>query len=137
LKPEEANLLDWYKWLHPGSNPSTMPFDEGALCDVLVDSNSVSFPPDGGRPTLSLCRNCYSSLKNKKLPALALANRKFLGSIPDELKNLTVTEEAMITRCRFKCCIIQLKEENQDLVLQNTQHGIKGHIIIYLNSHPN
>jgi hypothetical protein len=83
-----------------------MPFDEGALCDVLVDPDSVSFPPDGGRPTLSLCKNCYSSLKNKKLPALALANRTFLGSVPDEVKNLTVTEEAMITRCRSKCWII-------------------------------
>jgi hypothetical protein len=27
--------------------------------------------------------------------------------------------------------LVQLKEANQDLVLQNTQHGIKGHIIIY------
>ncbi|KAJ7127742.1 hypothetical protein C8R44DRAFT_529044, partial [Mycena epipterygia] len=37
----------------------------------------------------------------------------------------------MIARCRSKCWIIQLKEENQGLVLQNTQRGIKGHIIIY------
>ncbi|KAJ6586318.1 hypothetical protein DFH09DRAFT_1245666 [Mycena vulgaris] len=37
----------------------------------------------------------------------------------------------MIARCRSKCWIIQLKQENQDLVLQNTQRGIKGHIIIY------
>ncbi|KAJ7866259.1 hypothetical protein B0H14DRAFT_2573529 [Mycena olivaceomarginata] len=70
-------------------------------------------------------------LTNKKLPALALANRTFLGSGPDELKDLTAIEEAMIARCRSKCWIIQLKEENQDLVLQNTQHSIKGHIIIY------
>ncbi|KAJ7789430.1 hypothetical protein B0H14DRAFT_2627263 [Mycena olivaceomarginata] len=97
-----------------------MPFDEGALRDVLVDPDGVSFPPDGGRPTLSLCKNCYSSLKNKKLPALALANRTFLGSVPDELKDLTVIEEAMIARCHSKCWIIQLREENQDLVLQNT-----------------
>ncbi|KAJ7788864.1 hypothetical protein B0H14DRAFT_3575568 [Mycena olivaceomarginata] len=108
-----------------------MPFDEGALHDVLVDPDSVSFPPDGGRPTLSLCKNCYSSLKNKKLPALALANRTFLGSVPGELKDLTVIEEAMIAYCHSKCWIIQLKEENQDLVLQNTQRSIKGHVIIY------
>jgi hypothetical protein len=37
----------------------------------------------------------------------------------------------MIARCRSKCWIIQLKEENQDLVLQSTQRGIKGHVIIY------
>ncbi|KAJ7218156.1 hypothetical protein GGX14DRAFT_533656 [Mycena pura] len=37
----------------------------------------------------------------------------------------------MIARCRSKCWIIQLREENQDLVLATTQRGIKGHIIIY------
>ncbi|KAJ7670908.1 hypothetical protein DFH06DRAFT_898288, partial [Mycena polygramma] len=37
----------------------------------------------------------------------------------------------MIARCRSKCWIIQLKEENSDLVLQSTQRGMKGHIIIY------
>ncbi|KAJ6552631.1 hypothetical protein DFH09DRAFT_835333, partial [Mycena vulgaris] len=37
----------------------------------------------------------------------------------------------MIARCCSKCCILQLKEENQDLVLQSTQRGIKGHIIVY------
>jgi hypothetical protein len=80
---------------------------------------------------LSLCSECESSLKNGKLPPLSLANKTFLGPVPEELKNLTVIEEAMIARCRSKCWIIQLKEENQNLVLANTQRGIKGHIIIY------
>ncbi|KAJ7090159.1 hypothetical protein C8R44DRAFT_545206, partial [Mycena epipterygia] len=37
----------------------------------------------------------------------------------------------IIARCRSKCWIIQLKEENQDLILASTQRGVKGHIIIY------
>ncbi|KAJ6555900.1 hypothetical protein B0H19DRAFT_1292726 [Mycena capillaripes] len=37
----------------------------------------------------------------------------------------------MIARCRSKCWIIQLREENQELILASTQRGIKGHIIIY------
>ncbi|KAG2110212.1 uncharacterized protein F5147DRAFT_574833 [Suillus discolor] len=37
----------------------------------------------------------------------------------------------MIARCRAKCWIIQLKEENQDLQLSTNQCGIKGHIIVY------
>ncbi|TDL18174.1 hypothetical protein BD410DRAFT_694577, partial [Rickenella mellea] len=37
----------------------------------------------------------------------------------------------MIARCRSKCWVVQLKEENQDLVLPNAQRGMKGHIIIY------
>ncbi|KAG1725695.1 uncharacterized protein EDB91DRAFT_1062031 [Suillus paluster] len=37
----------------------------------------------------------------------------------------------MISRCRAKCWIVQLKEENQNLQLSTNQRGIKGHIIIY------
>ncbi|KAG1752433.1 uncharacterized protein EDB91DRAFT_1044702, partial [Suillus paluster] len=37
----------------------------------------------------------------------------------------------MIARCRAKCWIVQLKEENQNLHVETNQRGIKGHIIIY------
>ncbi|KAJ7931878.1 hypothetical protein B0H13DRAFT_1459951, partial [Mycena leptocephala] len=99
--------------------------------DILVDRDGVSFPTNGSPPSLSLCKPCHSALKKNKLPALALANKTFLGPVPNELRNLTIIEEAMIARCRSKCWIIQLKEENQDLELQNTQRGIHGHVIIY------
>jgi hypothetical protein len=96
-----------------------------------VDPDGVAFPSTGGPPVLFLCSLCHSSLKKKKLPPLSLANRTFLGPVPEELKNLTVIEEAMIARCRCRCWTIQLKEENQDLVLFSTQGGVKGHVIIY------
>ena len=109
-----------------------MPFgDNSPLKDLLLDPDGVLIPPNGGSPILSLCSVCHSSLKNNKLPPLCLANKLFLGPVPEELKNLTVIEEAMIARCCSKCWIIQLREENQDLVLPTTQRGIKGHIIIY------
>jgi hypothetical protein len=54
-----------------------------------------------------------------------------LGDIPDQLKDLTVVEEAMIAKCRAKCWVIQLKEENSGLLVSNSQRGVKGHIIIY------
>jgi hypothetical protein len=44
---------------------------------------------------------------------------------------LTVIEEAMIARCRSKCWIFQRKVEDENVVLQSTQHRLKGHIIIY------
>ncbi|EIM85237.1 uncharacterized protein STEHIDRAFT_59941, partial [Stereum hirsutum FP-91666 SS1] len=37
----------------------------------------------------------------------------------------------MIARCRAKCWIVQLKEENSDIQLPTAQRGIKGHIIVY------
>ncbi|KAJ6537989.1 hypothetical protein B0H19DRAFT_962042, partial [Mycena capillaripes] len=55
---------------------------------------------------------CSSSLKHGKTPSLALANYNYLGQVPLELQELAVTEETMIARCRAKCWIIQLKEEN-------------------------
>jgi hypothetical protein len=59
----------------------------------------------------------------------SLANKTFLGPVPQELKDLTVIEETMIARRCSKCWIIQLKEENQDLALGSTQRGVKGYII--------
>ncbi|KAJ6540817.1 hypothetical protein DFH09DRAFT_1368480, partial [Mycena vulgaris] len=130
LNPSEEFVLDKYKWLHAACATPPIPYDDDPLRDLLVDPQGISFPSDGGPPPLSLCSGCHSFLKNKTLPPLSLANRNF-GSVPEELRNLTVIEKAMIARCRSKCWIIQLKEENQDLVLASTQRGVKGHIIIY------
>ncbi|KAJ7910136.1 hypothetical protein B0H13DRAFT_1568643, partial [Mycena leptocephala] len=75
-----------------------------------------------GPLSLSLYSVCHSSLKINKLLPLSLANKLFLGPVPDELKDLTVIEEAMSARCRSKF------SRRRDLVLPTTQHGIKGHI---------
>ena len=45
----------------------------------------------------------------------------YIGSVPSELLNLTPIEEAMISRCRAKCWIIQLKEENSTVVMPDMQ----------------
>ncbi|KAJ7079678.1 hypothetical protein C8R44DRAFT_534157, partial [Mycena epipterygia] len=93
---------------HPACIPPPMPFDEGLLRDLLLYHNGLSFPGDGGPPVLSLSKTCHSYLKKKKMPALSLANRIFLGLVPRELKDLTVIEEAMISLYRSKCWIVQL-----------------------------
>jgi hypothetical protein len=111
LNCNEDIILDQYKWLHPDCVPPPMPYDEGPLKDLLLDPDGVSYSTDSGSPILSLCSVCNSSLKNNKIPPLSLANKTFLGPVPEELKNLTVIEEAMIALCRSKCWIIQLREE--------------------------
>jgi len=60
-----------------------------------------------------------------------MANDMVLGDIPAQLQDLTVVEEAMISQCRSKCWIVQLKAESQDISVPNTQRGLKGNIIIY------
>ncbi|KAJ7234431.1 hypothetical protein C8J57DRAFT_1531590 [Mycena rebaudengoi] len=111
LNCNEDIILDQYKWLHPDCVPPPMSYDEGPLKDLLLDPDGVSYSTDSGSPILSLCSVCNSSLKNNKIPPLSLANKTFLGPVPEELKNLTVIEEAMIALCRSKCWIIQLREE--------------------------
>ena len=93
--------------------------------------------PDGieqdknGNPQLQLCKTCHYSLRKGKRPPLSLANGTYLGPVPSELSDLTPIEEAMIARCKAKCWIVQLKEENSAVVMPETQRGLHGHIIIY------
>ena len=62
---------------------------------------------------------------------MSLANHLLLGDVPPELQNLSVVEESVISRCRAKTCIIQLKETDTDVILPNTQRGVRGHIVVY------
>jgi len=101
------------------------------LCDTLSCSHEdfvgcclddVGIVADHDKQTmLALCLPCHSSLAQRKIPALALANNLVLGEIPDELKELTAIKEVMIAWCRSKCWIIQLKESNQQTSTPNAQ----------------
>lgn len=117
------------RWLDPEVIQPPMPFAEGVLKDVLVDPAGISGSNDN--IVLTLCKTCASSLRRKEVPPLALSNRMYLGPVPSELADLTVIEEAMIARCRAQCWVVQLKEDNQDIVVPTSQRGMKGHIIIY------
>ncbi|KAJ3558871.1 hypothetical protein NM688_g667 [Phlebia brevispora] len=108
-----------------------IPFREGPLAGVLVDLDGVSVD----RSRVQLCKPCASSLGRGRLPALALANRLYVGPVPDELKCLTDIEEVMISQCRAKCCIVRLKDDsvkiNGKRTLDNMQRALKGNIIEY------
>ncbi|KAJ7430620.1 hypothetical protein B0H11DRAFT_2391954 [Mycena galericulata] len=120
-EPEyEPDVCDG-SWLDSDCVPPPMPFDNdgdefgGYLSGALVDPEGIE-SGESGEPVLATCKNCYSFLKRGKVPRLALSNYNFLGPVPEELSNLTVIEEAMIARCRAKCWIIQLKEEETILL---------------------
>ncbi len=116
-------------WMDCNTVPPTFAKPVPTKPNALLDPNRVSVSEDG-EFILSLCKTCHSSIKNNKVPPLALANHMFLGDVPEELKDLTVVKEAMIARCRAKCWIVQLKEES-NISVPNSQRGVKGHIIIY------
>ena len=65
------------------------------------------------------------------LPKHALANKLYVGPVPNELKSLTMVEESMIARAREKSWIIKLQEQDTDTTSSTSQQGLKGHTIIY------
>ncbi|KAJ7922636.1 hypothetical protein B0H13DRAFT_1865650 [Mycena leptocephala] len=117
-------------WLDPGVIPPPMPVKSGAYSSLLVDPQCIEDDPDSMEPVLVVCKTCRSELKRGIVPRRAMANHNFLGPVPPELQDLTVVEQAMIARCRSKCWIIQLREDD-DSGLPNIQRGFKGHIIVY------
>lgn len=106
-----------------------LPFHDGPLAGVIVEPKGVS--GEGLETKLALCKHCLGCLHRGCIPDLALSNHMFLGEVPPELKDLTVVEESMIALCHAKCCIVQLKADNEDYASQSAQHGIKGNLIIY------
>jgi hypothetical protein len=117
-------------WLDQDCVATSLPFTSGCLHNSLLHRDGIVYDDD--EPCkLALCCDCFTVLQANQLPALSLANQTFLGKIPLKLKDLTPIEESMIALCRAKCCIVQLKEENEDATNSINQKGMKGNIIIY------
>lgn len=117
-------------WLDSRCHHPPMPHQEPLFQDILLDEQGFQRHPDGAIDII-FCQSCFTSVKKKRLPTTAIANHNYLGPVPEELKDLSVIEEAMIARCCAKCWVIHLKEENSSLHLPHSQRGMKGHIIIY------
>ena len=125
-------------WLHPSVTPPIFPYSDGPLKDVLVDPKGV-IENDGMPESIILCDSCCVSLNAGRLPALAIANRLFIGEVPDELKDLTTVEESMIGLCRACAIIVQLKDglsgsyrdDQASASGANLQRALRGHVIVH------
>ena len=107
------------------------PFTAGPLANLMIDPNGVTLESAECDISLQLCVRCHSSLQKGKLPRLAIANLNVLGSVPPEMKDMTMVEEMLIARCRAKCCIVKLQDQRSNASLPSSQRGIKGNIIVY------
>lgn len=75
-----------------------------------------------------LCTPCSHSLCHNWMLQCALANRTFIGNVPEVLKNLTFVEESAIALCCAKAYIVQLKGDSIDgSALPNLQWGMRPH----------
>jgi hypothetical protein len=116
-------------WIDASFAPPPTPFEDGPLKGKLIDPRGVII--QGGNFMLDFCVSCSRALQRRSLPKHALANKLYTGPVPDELKDLTMIEECMISRARAKSWIVKLQEQDSDSVSPTAQRGLKGHTIIY------
>ena len=117
-------------WNNADFAPPPPPFLAGPLKGKLVDPHGVVID-DGERITLELCGSCSRGLRRGCLPKHALANRMYLGQVPEPLRDLTMVEESMIARARAKSWIVKLQEQDSDSASPTSQRGLRGHTIIF------
>jgi len=111
--------------------PPKPPFTDGPLANLMIDPSGVTPESAESDVSLQLCARCDSSLRKGKLPRLAIANLNVLGSVPPEMKQMTMVEEMLVARCRAKYCIVKLHDNRSNVSLPSSQRGIKGNIIVY------
>lgn len=109
-------------------SPDLVPFSfECGVTDldqhhIMVDPLAVT---DQG--TISVCRQCHSSLSDGSLPAEALANYRWIGPVPQELEDLTWVEEALIARSHLFGRIFRLEERKNR---EPSYSSLKGHVVL-------
>jgi hypothetical protein len=118
-------------------------FYRGNALDGLALDRSAVHVNTKGLCLLNSCKGCHRSLmENEKLPALAIANSMILGQVPQELRDLTVVEEALIARRRAKMWVVHLRGDSQtsdsdELGVPGVtssgmeQKGLRGHVVVY------
>ena len=126
------------RWLHPAVTPPPFPYADGPLANILLEPKGV-IETNNGPDALVLCKTCCYGLSAGRVPSIAVANRLFLGEVPEELKDLTAVEESMIGLCRARAIIVRLKEglsgsyQEERSVNSKPQHqrALKGHVIVH------
>ena len=109
-------------------NPATVPF----LFDcriTAIDQHHIMIDPLAikDQNTISICNNCYSQLSSGSLPAKALANFRWIGPVPEELKDLTWVEEAFVARSHLFGRVFRLEQRRHG---EPTYSSLKGHIVL-------
>ena len=91
--------------------------------NIMVDHNGISSSDDTQDPLLTICKPCNYKLQCNQLPSRALANYRWVGELPQALKELTWLEEKLLARKHLVGSIIRLEERQGYL-------GLKGHMIL-------
>jgi hypothetical protein len=132
----EGENMDFH-YIDPDCVPPEIPSFDGIDNDVMLEPAGV-IDAQNKEVCVQLCKCCLHSLAREKMPQFALANHMFLGKCPPELENLTFIEESIISLCRAKLYLIQMRTDdsdtNDDVMPPNMQRGLRGHVIVYPQS---
>ena len=103
-----------------------IPFDFSCGIDLL-DQNRVLIDKLGitQDKCIYLCRVCHNQLSKDHQPSEALANFRWIGPVPEELRDLTWIEELLIARVHVCGSIVRLGQRNNP----SSFFGIKGHVV--------
>src|SRR5436190_5664019 len=119
--------------------------NDGKLAPLVVDPEMVPFPFNCGitaidqhhimidplaiinSNTIFVCNQCYSTLSSNSLLVEALANFRWTGPVPEEMKDLTWVEEALVARSHLFGRVFQLEERKHE---EPAYSSIKGHIVL-------
>ena len=72
------------------------------------------------------CKSCFNQLKNKTIPKCSLANRFDFGVVPDELKDLNMLEERIIS---IYICITTICKLEKHADSQTGTYGGIAHLV--------
>lgn len=99
--------------------------------ELLVVADKIKTDA-AGDPEGWFCQECHDALRRNKLPPLALANKMWIGTIPDPLRDLTVPEQMLIALHYPRCFVYKLFPKDggrrDPSVLQR---GMKGNVSTY------
>ncbi|CAF0973458.1 unnamed protein product [Brachionus calyciflorus] len=94
------------------------------LNNLVLEPNGFDFD----NATLKICGSCEAYLAKNSTPKYALVNQLYLGQIPEELKDLTYSEQILISKSRMIGSIYKIKTNSNKSVGQNK---IIGNIITF------
>ena len=110
-------------------DPTLVLYDFSCGISVL-DTQNIMINPlgldhQGSDSNLWLCSSCHTSITLGKRPPESLANFRWVGPVPDELKDLTWIEELLVAHAHIVGRVVRLQPRNQA-----SYFGVKGHVIL-------
>ncbi|THU81902.1 hypothetical protein K435DRAFT_692657, partial [Dendrothele bispora CBS 962.96] len=80
------------------------------------DSTNEDSSPVLDQTCDQVCLTCRKSLREGKRPRISLANGLWLGSIPEELKELNFMERLLIQKIRTNCCFVKVSSGMRKMI---------------------